>query len=590
MNAAAPTERRRIRRLSAETVERIAAGEVVERPASVVKELVENALDAGAASVVVRLAGGGLDRLEVSDDGDGIPAAELELAVEPHATSKLPPAGPIEEIATLGFRGEALAAIGAVARLRLLSRPPDAELAEGIAVAGGSPAGRFAGPRAPGTTVTVEELFYNTPARRKFLRSAAREQVEVVRTLERLYLARPSVSYRLVTEGGTIAELPAATSLADAAARVLGAGFAEGAFPVAGELPGGRVVGTLGAPSRPAATSTELYLAVNGRPIVSRPLALAVRAAYGDTMPRPRFPTGVLHLEIARDRLDVNVHPTKREVRLSGGRDVEDGLRRVVREALVAADRPAPLRGSAAVSPRAGDARASGRPAEANVPRPASAVLPRQRTLEPPARAGAPAVVAAAAGRPRLELLGSLDALYWIAASDDGLVVVDQHAASERLLFETLLGGGRLARQSLVEPVILRLTAGDRAALAAHAAEVGASGFAVEEFGPGSHRLTAVPSYRGRRAPAEGLVELLRELAGGGRPTLPDGLVARRAASIACHAALRAGDVVERTTIADLLGALDRLPDRPRSCPHGRPIMVSLPRARLDRWFLRSPG
>ena len=193
MTEAPPTSRRPIRRLSNETVERIAAGEVVERPASVVKELVENAVDAGASTVTVRLTGGGLERVEVADDGWGIPSGELELAVERHATSKLAPEGPVERIGTLGFRGEALAAIASVSRFRLLSRPSDREVAEGISVVGGVLAGRFRAPRAPGTTVEVEDLFFNTPARRKFLKGAPAEQVEVLQTVERLYLARPQV-------------------------------------------------------------------------------------------------------------------------------------------------------------------------------------------------------------------------------------------------------------------------------------------------------------------------------------------------------------------------------------------------------------
>ncbi|HYA57369.1 MAG TPA: DNA mismatch repair endonuclease MutL, partial [Thermoplasmata archaeon] len=210
MSAPSPPSPAPIRRLTAETVERIAAGEVVERPSSAVKELVENALDAGATSVSVHLRGGGLETIEVADDGEGILPGQLELAVERHATSKLPPLGPVESIASLGFRGEALASIAAVSRLRLTSRPRGTEVAEGIEVLGGKVIDRFAEPRAPGTTVDVDQLFFNTPARRKFLRSPAREQIEVLRTLEQLYLARPAVAVRLASESGDVASFPAA--------------------------------------------------------------------------------------------------------------------------------------------------------------------------------------------------------------------------------------------------------------------------------------------------------------------------------------------------------------------------------------------
>ena len=311
-----------IRKLAPETVERIAAGEVVERPASVVKELVENAVDAGATVVTVRIEGGGIDRIEVADDGIGIPPDELELAVERHATSKLAPEGPVEEIDTLGFRGEALAAIASVARLRLLSRPADREVGEGLSRVGGTAAGRFAAPRAPGTTVEVEDLFFNTPARRKFLKSPAAEQIDVTQTLERTYLARPKVTLRLEAEGHELAIYPATSELRDAATRVLGPEFLHGSFGVEGEVPGGRLYGVLGRPSLAVASSRGLYLAVNGRPIVSRPIQQSVRAAFGDYLPRTRFPVGVLHLELGPDRFDVNVHPTKREVRFADRKSV----------------------------------------------------------------------------------------------------------------------------------------------------------------------------------------------------------------------------------------------------------------------------
>jgi len=587
VSAEPPPPRAPIRRLTPETVERIAAGEVVERPASAVKELVENAYDAGAASVSVQLRGGGLERIEVADDGGGIPPEELALAVERHATSKLAPIGPVEAIVSLGFRGEALAAIAAVSRLRLLSRPARAEVAEGIEVVGGHVAERFAEPRAPGTTVEVEQLFFNTPARRKFLKAPPREQLEVLRTLEQLYLARPAVSLRLASEAGELASFPAATRLEEAAGRVLGPEFPRASFPLRAAGPQGTLEGVLGLPELAGPTSSGLYVAINGRPVLARPLVQAVRTGFGDALPRHRFPVGVVHLAIDPARVDVNVHPTKREVRLASPREVEAALLAAVRDALLGATRLHEPRAR-----RTGPASVSGGGAMPTAaPRSVPGLIGRAAGVQRTLPVGAHPLslgVAAAGGHPRLELLGPVGALYWVAASDDGLVLIDQHAASERLLYDTLRAGGALARQSLVQPIPLRLTDGERASLDAHASEVRAAGFEVEPFGPGAFRVVSVPSYRGRSAPAEAVVALLRELGEGGRPTLPDGLAERRAASIACHAAIRAGDVVERTRIAEILASLDRLPDRPRSCPHGRPILVHLPRSRLDRWFLRS--
>jgi len=576
----------RIRRLSDETVARIAAGEVVERPASVVKELVENAVDAGASVVTIRLTGGGLERIEVADDGHGIGADDLELAVERHATSKLAPAGPVEGVETLGFRGEALAAIGSVSRLRLFSRPSGSELADGISVVGGTITGRFSVPRAPGTTVEVEELFFNTPARRKFLKSAPAEQVEVLQTVERLYLARPRVALRVESQGREVASYPSAHSLKDAAARVLGPAFLASSFEVSAEVAGGRLFGALGKPGVAAATSRGLFLAVNGRAIISRSVAQNVRLAYGDYLPRTRFPVGVLHLEVPLDRVDVNVHPTKREVRLAREREVLDAIRLRVRESLIATPQVAEL-------PSAHDAVLASAP-PSQWPALSSTRAPtsrgRQQTLEGPTAARTAAPVRAAGGHPRLQLLGCLHALYWVAESDAGLVLIDQHAASERVVYEELRRTGTLQRQTLVTPVTVRLSGAERSALEAHRASVQAAGFEVEAFGPETFLVRSVPAYRGRAARPEAVAELLDELASGGRPTLPDGLEERRAATVACHAAIRAGDVVDAEEFSRVLGALHALPEAAYSCPHGRPIALGIPRARLDRWFLRSGG
>ena len=592
MSSAKPA-RVAIRRLTRETVERIAAGEVVERPASVVKELVENAIDAGATTVTVRLTNGGLDRIEVADDGGGIPPEELALAVERHATSKLAPEGPVERIAFLGFRGEALAAIATVARLRLLSRPPGRELAEGISVVGGTPAGRFAAPRAPGTTVEVEDLFFNTPARRKFLKSPASEQVEVVQAIERTYLARPTVTIRLEAEGRERAVYPATTELTDAAALVLGIEFLRGSFPVAGALPEGRIFGALGRPPLSAASARGLYLAVNGRPIASRALQQSVRAAFGDYLPRPRYPVGALHLELAPGSLDVNVHPTKREVRIAKERDVAEAVRVRVRESLIAVPAVADL----TLGRWTGPSRVGSRPSDSLPARSAAALaepvpLPpvlghAQLRLDSDAAPEGRAPVGGGE-RPRLVLLGCLQRLYWVAESEDGLVLIDQHAASERLLYDSLLHDRPLARQTLVEDLLVRLSGAQRSALAAHAADVARAGFEVDAAGPAEYRVRALPVFRGRRAPAEALGELLEELAEGGRPTVPDGLRERTAASLACHAALRAGDAVSVEEFSRVLEALGALAEAPPSCPHGRPILLGIPRTRLDRWFLRS--
>ncbi len=584
-----PAAHRPIQRLDRSTVERIAAGEVVERPASVVKELTENAVDAGASFVAIEIANGGLERISVSDDGSGIPRDQLALALERHATSKIPPDGPIDRIGTLGFRGEALAAIATVARLRLMSRPPGAEVASGIDAEDGTPTAVFEVARAPGTTVEVRDLFHRTPARRKFLKSPAAEQIEILRTVERLYLAQPSIGLAVVGDGRELARYPAARDLRDAAARVLGTELLTEGCDVAEGLPDGSVRGVVGRPSVAASSSRRLFLAINGRAIESRSLVQAVRLAYGDLLPRTRYPVGVLHLDLDPDRVDVNVHPAKRTVRVAAERDLDDAVRRAVRRALL---------GESQVADRAMDrvqhgTEATGFASALRVVaggselRPATAL---QRTLgDPDVPARGPSVPATPR-HPGLTLLGCLDALYWVASSETGLLLVDQHAASERVVFDALHRPGTLGRQALVDPPTVRLTGTQLATLREHAETVRASGFEVEPFGPDSVRVRAVPTVGGQRAGADAVRALLDELADGGRPTVPDDRAERILATIACHASIRAGDPVTPEEFARVLAQLYALPEAAYACPHGRPIVVRIPRGRLDRWFLRSGG
>jgi DNA mismatch repair protein MutL len=583
-----PGLRAPIRRLSPAVVLRIAAGEVVERPASVVKELVENSLDAGATEVTVVLRGGGLDEIEVRDDGSGIPAEELTLAVERYATSKLGETSGLEAVGTLGFRGEALAAIAAVSHLTIVSRVGSDDAGAKISVDGGvagtpGPAGR-----AVGTTVRVQDLFFNVPARRKFLRGAAAEQLAVGDAVDRLYLARPDVLFTVTAEGRVVRQYPRATSATDAAARVLGSELADHAVSVSdGPSEGLTISGVVGRPSLHRGTSSGIYLAVNGRTVDSKVLSQAVRLAYRDYLPLSRFPVAVVHLAIDPARVDVNVHPTKREVRIARERDVAERLRvavrRAIREGSHTVDRDVP----ATERPPDGEVTAEG---VADVVPPAGGIslfaMPasRQQTLVEVAAAPR---IEGTARHPSIRLLGSVFDLYWLGESDGALVVIDQHAASERVVFEALRSDGGLARQELVEPIPLRLTARRAEALAAHAGPVDAAGFSVEPFGGDAWRLRAVPSYRGRRARPTALLELLDELAEGARPTLPDGLEERVAASIACHSAVRAGDVIEATEMGRILGALFALGDAAFACPHGRPVVVQVPHSRLDRWFLR---
>lgn len=584
----AAADRRPIRRLDAPTIAQIAAGEVVDRPASVVKELIENAIDAHAREVRILLRGGGIGSIEVADDGEGILPSELAIALERHATSKLGSADDLAKVRSLGFRGEALAAIAAVARLTITSRPPSQESAKGIHVEDGRPPRTFDAGRPVGTTVLVEDLFYNTPARRKFLKSPVGEAQGTIQTVERLYLARPDVGLAIHGENGEIARFPPTEDLTEAAARVLGPELIPQALSLAVRL--ADLVEVRGVVAHPAlfrSNSLGIHLVVNGRAIVSRNLTEAVRQAYRDYLPRSKFPVAVLHLTMDLDRLDVNVHPTKREIRIARERELADLLSHAIRERLSSApnrsDRAerSPGRGSLpSVSPL--DVRIS-LPEKIRIASARSSAA-AQRTL-PISTPGLSRPMITSRSRPRL--LGEVFHLYWIAEGEEGLMLIDQHAASERLLYDALIENGKLARQELVEPVPIPLTARRVATLEAQQAEISAAGFTVEPFGKGIYRLLSVPVYRGYSPPPDTIGELLDELASGGRPTVPNGLIERRAASIACHAAIRGGDAVSAEAMGRVLDGLSALPDGAYACPHGRPIRVLLPRSRLDRWFLR---
>jgi DNA mismatch repair protein MutL len=579
-------ERQPIRRLPPEAVEKIAAGEVVEGPASVVKELVENAFDAGASEVEIRLEGGGLERIVVSDDGTGIPAEELSLAVERHATNKLTDSDDLGHVTSLGFRGEALAAIAQVSRFRLVSRATGSTSAHGITVEGGKLGPPFEVGRAAGTTVDVRDLFFNTPARRKFLRAPASEQVEVVAMVERLYLAHPSVAVTVSAGEEEIAQYPRALNLEEAAAWVFGSEFVSSHFTV--HSPAGSPVefsGVFGRPTVTRGTSVAVQVSVNGRAIVSRPLTQAVRAAYQDYLPRTRFPVGAVQLLLDPARVDVNVHPTKREVRIQGERDVADLLRRAIRTALVGGPQVADLAALRGV-PRGGTAPPGvGRASRTQLPVATTAGRAANQTLLDAPASGHR--VSGTVRHPALALLGSVFQLYWVAESDGDLVLIDQHAASERVLYDELRAAGRLGRQELMESVRVPLTAKQRAALRANEELLRASGFTIEGFGGDQFRILSVPSYRGHRAEASALPSLLDELAEGGRPTIPEGLAERVAASVACHAAIRAGDDVGAEEIGRILEALYRTDSPAYACPHGRPVLVRVSRGRLDGWFLR---
>jgi DNA mismatch repair protein MutL len=593
----------RIRLLPETTSNRIAAGEVVERPAAAVKELVENALDAGATRIAVTLEDGGIGRILVEDDGSGMSAAELDLAVERHATSKLPDEATLFRIATLGFRGEALPSIGAVARLTLTSRIGDGA-AHAITVEGGrkSPVAPASGP--PGTRVELRDLFFATPARRAFLKTPRSEAEAAVDAVRRLALAWPEVGFRVEVDGRPARALPPQDRDARIAA-LLGPDFAAAALPVEAVRQGLALSGLAAAPTHHRATGEYQHLVVNRRPVRDPQLRTALRVAYRDLIPRGRHPAAALFLDIPPEAVDVNVHPMKTELRFRDAEGVRGLLISALRRALAVGVAAVPGLNPATpgfAEPHAAPPHA---PVTAWSPMPGWRPQPLPQRPHhwsaPPAATprlplgfgGVPApdsdpspVAEGPLGRPLAQLLST----YVLAEAPDGaLVLVDQHAAHERLTHEALkaqLAEGGVRAQALLLPAVVEMASAAVARLLDAAESLGRLGLEIEGFGPGAVLVRALPALLGAPDPAPLLADLAEELAEGGEGlALADRLDAA-VARLACHGSIRAGRRLTGAEMAALLRSMEATP-RAATCSHGRPTFIRLGKAELERLFGR---
>jgi DNA mismatch repair protein MutL len=607
-----------IRLLPQATADRIAAGEVVERPAAAVKELVENALDAGARQVRVALEAGGIGRILVEDDGAGMEPADLSLAVERHATSKLPEEATLFAIGTLGFRGEALPSIGSVARLTLTSR-----VAGGAAHAIGVEAGRkgevrpASGP--PGTRVEVADLFFATPARRKFLKTPATEAAACVDAVRRLAMAWPGVGFAVSVEGREAFSVPPQDRDARIAA-LLGPEFAAAAVPVEGASGPLALSGLVALPSFSLATGRGQHMVVNRRPVRDPMLAAALRAATRDVMVPGRYPAAALFLDIPPAELDVNVHPMKTELRFREAERVRGLVIGAVRRALgvgagAAAPSPAMGRGWRAPGWRAGAIpgadgtgwpQAPGGGAQAGqpwqgpgfgeaadrppVPWPGGAWQAAQPPLGlAPGRVAPPEPAPVAEGPLGRALAQILDTYILAEAPDGALILVDQHAAHERLTQERLsaeLHAGGVRAQPLLLPAVVELPAGDAARLTARAADLAALGLEIEGFGPGAVLVRAVPALLGAPDPAGLVRDIAEELAEQGEQTALSARLDAAVARLACHGSVRAGRRLAPPEMDALLRAMEATP-RAATCSHGRPTFLRLGAGELERLFGR---
>jgi len=571
-----------IRILEGPLVDQIAAGEVIERPASVVKELVENALDAGARAVTIDVERGGIRLVRVRDDGAGIAPEELPLALARHATSKIASLEDLERVASLGFRGEALPSIASVSALRLASRRQGADAGAAVECADGH-AGRVQ-PAAhpPGTTVEVRDLFHRVPARRKFLRAEATEFQHVQKTVARLALSRFDVAFTLTHNRREQFALPAAPGRREREARIarlVGADFVENSRHVSHAQGGLALEGWIGLPSASRAQADRQYLFVNGRMVRDRLLASAVRLGYRDVSYGGRHPAWLLYLTLDPLQVDVNAHPQKLELRFRDGRGVHDFLFRTVERALAEAGRGET--GSAPVSAAAQWA-----------PPPAAAVLALGEPAPGPGATHAPISAAVAApgdDQPLGQAIAQLHGIYIVAQSAGGMVLVDMHAAHERILYERLksaMDSGRGPRQAMLVPALLETTEAEAMLAEQHADELAAAGFAVDRVGPATLAVREVPVALAGQDVAGLLADALADLGAGATAHRIDGSQNELLANIACRSAVRANRQLSVPEMNALLRDMERT-ERSGQCSHGRPTWTRISLAELDRIFLR---
>ncbi len=576
-----------VRLLDPQTIGKIAAGEVIDRPVSVVKELVENAIDAGAKRIRIEIEEGGSRTIRVTDDGSGMLAEDLTLAVERHATSKLLRFDDLEELHTLGFRGEALPSIGAVSRLTIRSavagRGAGAELVIDFGVqrpltAGGSPVG---------TSVAVHDLFGNVPARRKFLKQPSTESAYITRMVGAYACHRSDIRWSLTTDGRKAVSTPGTGDDADAAIGVYGAELADDILPLTpvgadAEVPGVEVSGWVSSPRVTRSHRQNLFFFVNGRLIQHRALQYALEEAFHSLLMVGRHPLGMVRITVDQRMLDVNVHPTKAEVKFADERAVCRAVQRATHQALTLQHQD--VLPEVSFLPQG--------PSRADTPQALfHPSVPWPVRLGPEAKNGTPDETAAGpvrhpSGVPLMRVLGQVGGTYIIAEGPQGMFLIDQHAAHERVMYEKILGqlrDGAIDRQPLLDPFVVELSPDELAAYERSMDELMSVGFEIERFGEQSIVIRQIPALVRGVDIAERIDLILGELAEGG---VGDSWLDSVAISAACHTSIRAGQALSLAEMRELVAQLERT-EQPRACGHGRPTMLHMSQNDLERQFSR---
>jgi DNA mismatch repair protein MutL len=571
----------KIRRLPPDLANQIAAGEVVERPASVIKELVENSIDAGARRLTIAVELGGKKLIRVDDDGEGMEPEDARLAIERHATSKIRRADDLAAIATLGFRGEALPAIASVSHFVLRTRARGMDAGTEIKVNGGAVASVTEAGMPEGTSIEVADLFYNLPARRKFLKSDGAESAQVSRVVTQLALCYPEVGFALTSAGRKVLQCPPVTSLRERLYQLYG--DRSDLIEVRRNSGDVKLLGYIAALAEQGPTRGPQNLFVNRRIVKDRTVAHAVIDAYSQASIKERSPEMHLFIEMPHDAVDVNVHPTKAEVRFRDQSYIHELVRRTLGDALGRG--PAPelqLEAPQGLTPQ---------PSTLPLPHAYTSVFP-SRWSTAPASGSALAPTSDRTLAPTIRpmmALGQFRDTFIIAVDEEGIAIIDQHVAHERVLFERIterLMSGRLESQRLLEPMILELPPATRHALTSHSAELERLGFEIEEFGGDTVRVSAFPALLRREECPTALRALAEDLETTGNTATVDEAIKKIAATMACHAAVKANDPLTPEKMAHILDELRRT-SYSTICPHGRPVMLRLSRREVEKNFQR---
>jgi len=570
-----------IKVLDQKVVSQIAAGEVVERPASVVKELVENSLDAEASQITIEVRGSGISLIRVTDNGSGIPSSEVEVAFSRYATSKVSSIDDLESISSLGFRGEALPSIAAVAQIDIVTCCAGESAGEHLSLDNGVVASRASQGRSQGTTITVRNLFRRVPARLKFLKSPATENSHIAHVVSEYALAFPGVKFTLVIDGRSILRTPGSGQLLDSVIEVYGIEAAKNMAEIGSRTsewqngktaPSISITGMISSPTMSRSNRDYLSFFVNRRLIVSRSLAWAVEEAYHGLLMQGKHPLAIINISLPPNEVDVNIHPTKAEVKFRNERAVFGAVQKAVRATLV----------ELAPVPRIEEiATAFNRPPVLSQELWTLSTKPTDLTTSPPVSQQTPVT-----SLPALRILGHLSSSYIVAEGPDGLYLIDQHAAHERIVYEKIKQQRSLQGieiQGLLEPVPFEVSPQQDEVLKHSYQELTEFGFSIEPFGDRTYLIRAVPALLDKKDWLGMLRELLDESSGGNKGDWTE----RIAVSLACHSAVRAGQALNHEEMRELVRQLEQA-NLPRTCPHGRPTVIHLSSQQLEREFGRS--